>query len=182
MVSCRVRQLCPVSGYSCIGYHRRSSRHSCRILVLTSCHSFTYWVGGIVATQVHERPIECNQREFSIFSPPAGQSCGQYLAAYLQYAPGKLDNPNDTTDCRYCSLRNADQYVGQSEIYWDQRWRNYGIFWAFIVFNAFIAVLTYWAFRVKKWKGISLKGKKEGKREKETDKKEKSSHFNMFRR
>lgn len=144
---------------------------------------FTYWVGGIVSTQVHERAINCSDREFNIFSPPSGQTCGEYLAPYLQVAPGALQNPDATADCRYCSLTNADQYVGQSQIFWSEKWRNYGIFWAFIVFNAFIAVLTYWAFRVKKWKGISLPNKKkEDKKENQTKKKEKHSHFNIFRR
>jgi len=144
---------------------------------------FTYWVAGIVATQVHERPVNCSPREVSVFSPPAGQTCGEYLAPYLQVAPGTLQNPDATVDCQYCSLSNADQFAAQSNIYWSTKWRDYGIFWAFIVFNAFIAVLTYWAFRVKKWKGISFPTKKrESKKDKNVKKKEHSSHMNIFRK
>ena len=93
-----------------------------------------------------------------------------------------MDNPDATSDCRYCSLSNADQYIAGNNIYWSEKWRNYGIFWAFIVFNAFIAILTYWAFRVKKWNNISFTSRsKENKKEKETQKKEDNSHFNLFR-
>lgn len=138
---------------------------------------FTYWIAGIVATEVHGRPIVCSSSEVSVFSPPSGQTCGQYLAAYLQQAPGTLQNPDATVDCRYCALSNADQFIAASNIYWSEQWRNYGIVWVFIVFNACVAVLTYWAFRVKKWRGISMPKKRQ-----KNNQSEKSSHFNMFRR
>ncbi|KAI0472606.1 hypothetical protein GGR56DRAFT_651110 [Xylariaceae sp. FL0804] len=34
------------------------------------------------------------------------------------------------------------------DISWDNRWRNYGISWAFVFFNAFVAVLSYYLFHV----------------------------------
>lgn len=113
---------------------------------------FTYWVSGIVSSQLHDRPVDCSSTETAIFSPPSGQTCGDYMADYLQQAPGRLQNPDATSDCRYCSLQVADQFMAGSEIYWDDRWRNFGILWAYILFNTFIAVATYWAFRVKKWR------------------------------
>ncbi|KAM0270056.1 hypothetical protein ACHAQH_009556 [Verticillium albo-atrum] len=112
---------------------------------------FTYWVGGIVSTQLHDRPVTCSQDETAIFSPPSGQTCGEYLRPFLEQAPGVLQNPDDTESCRYCSLSVADQYLAGSKIFWSERWRNFGIMWAFILFNIFIAVVSYWAFRVKKW-------------------------------
>ncbi|KFA77102.1 hypothetical protein S40288_09502 [Stachybotrys chartarum IBT 40288] len=112
---------------------------------------FTYWVSGIVATQLHGRPVDCSQDETSIFNPPQGQTCGQYLQPFLAQAPGILQNADATSDCQYCPLQVADQYLAGSRIYWSERWRNFGIMWAYIVFNIFIAVLTYWLFRVKPW-------------------------------
>jgi ATP-binding cassette subfamily G (WHITE) protein 2 (PDR) len=35
-----------------------------------------------------------------------------------------------------------------SNIYYSERWRNFGIMFAFIGFNVFLALLTYWLFRV----------------------------------
>ncbi|KAK7409614.1 hypothetical protein QQX98_008209 [Neonectria punicea] len=112
---------------------------------------FTYWIGGIAATEMHGRQVTCSTRETSIFDPPSGQTCGEYLAPFTSNAPGKLQNPEDTEDCRYCAIRNADQYLAGSNIYWSERWRNYGIFWAFICFNIFMAITLYYVFRVKKW-------------------------------
>lgn len=112
---------------------------------------FTYWVSGIVSTQLHGRAIDCSESETSIFNPPTGMTCGDYMEAYLTAAPGVLQNPSDIESCRYCSLKVADQYIAESGIYYSQRWRNFGIMWAYVFFNIFIAVLSYWAFRVKKW-------------------------------
>ncbi|KAK2043610.1 ABC-2 type transporter [Colletotrichum somersetense] len=123
---------------------------------------FTYWIAGIVSTQLHGRPITCSTAETSTFNPPLNQTCGEYLSAYLQTAPGQLQNPDATEQCRYCSLSNADQYMAGSDIFYDERWRNYGIVWAFIFFNIFIAVISYYLFRVKRWNtGASKKPKKE---------------------
>ncbi|KAL6887228.1 ABC-2 type transporter domain-containing protein [Trichoderma longibrachiatum] len=112
---------------------------------------FTYWVAGIVATELHGRPIVCSESELSIFNPPSGQTCGEYLAPFLQQAPGQLQNPSSTDQCRYCQLSNADQYLAGSEIFWSDRWRNYGIVWAYIVFNICTAITLYYLFRVRKW-------------------------------
>ncbi|KAH6609942.1 atp-binding cassette transporter abc1, partial [Trichoderma cornu-damae] len=112
---------------------------------------FTYWVAGIVATELHGRPIVCSESELSIFNPPSGQTCGEYLEPFLQQAPGQLQNPSATDHCRYCTLSNADQFLASSEIFWSDRWRNYGIVWAYIAFNIFTAITLYYLFRVRKW-------------------------------
>ncbi|KAK8855092.1 ABC-2 type transporter [Apiospora arundinis] len=112
---------------------------------------FTYWIGGIVATELHGRAIECAPEEMSVFSPPAGQTCGSYMKPYLAVAPGKLQNPDATADCNYCSLTVADQFMAGVGISWDDRWRNFGIVWAYVIFNMFMTVLVYYVFRVHKW-------------------------------
>ncbi|KAF1980084.1 hypothetical protein BU23DRAFT_444908 [Bimuria novae-zelandiae CBS 107.79] len=121
---------------------------------------FTYWIGGIASTLLHDRQVVCTETETSRFSPPSGQTCQQYLSDFLQTAPGVLQNPDATTECRYCPLQIGDQFLAGSNIYYGERWRNFGIIWAFVGFNIAIAVLTYWAFRVAKWGKGSKKGTK----------------------
>ncbi|KAK1150127.1 hypothetical protein N8T08_000026 [Aspergillus melleus] len=116
----------------------------------------TYLIAGITGTGLHGRAIECASEELSVFDPPSGQTCGQYLAAYLQAAPGQLYNPSATQGCEYCQLRNADQYLASSNIYYSERWRNFGIGWAYIGFNIFGTVLLYYMFRVKHYNPTSL--------------------------
>jgi ATP-binding cassette subfamily G (WHITE) protein 2 (PDR) len=115
----------------------------------------TYWVAGIAAAMLHGRQVVCAEAETSIFNPPAGQTCGQYMAAYLTQAPGTLANPDATTDCSYCGLRVADQYLNGSNIYWSERWRNFGLMWAYIIFNIAVATFLYYFFRVRKSSGKS---------------------------
>ncbi|KAI0833903.1 ABC-2 type transporter-domain-containing protein [Hypoxylon sp. FL0890] len=113
---------------------------------------FTYWIGGIVGTQLHDRLVECSSTETSIFDPPSGQTCGQYMADYLATAPGQLQNWNDYSNCRYCSVTKADQYLAPTGISWDDRWRNFGLFWVYIVFNIMVTVASYYIFRVAQWR------------------------------
>ena len=56
------------------------------------------------------------EAELSVFNPPQGQTCGQYLADWLMVAPGQLYNPSATQDCQYCAFTNADQYMALSKI------------------------------------------------------------------
>lgn len=123
---------------------------------------FTYWIGGIVSTLVHGRPIVCSDTEMMVFNPPSGQTCGAYLAPMSKMgAPGTLENPGATAGCRYCGVSVADEFLAGVDIFWDERWRNFGIIWAYIAFNIAVAILAYYVFRVKRW---SLKGLGKGKK------------------
>ncbi|KAL4802779.1 ABC-2 type transporter-domain-containing protein [Aspergillus unguis] len=115
---------------------------------------FTYYVGGISSTALHGRAIRCNDAELSVFDPPSGNTCGEYMAKYLNFAGGNLYNPNATSSCEYCAMSSADDYLAMREIYYKDRWRNYGIFWCYFVFNVFGAITLYYIFRVK---GFNLK-------------------------
>jgi ATP-binding cassette, subfamily G (WHITE), member 2, PDR len=119
----------------------------------------TYFVDGMVATGLHGRPIECSATEINQFNAPSGMTCGEYMKQYLTKAPGKLLNPEDTSDCRYCALSTSDQFIAGSDIQWDQRWRNSSIMWSYIVFNVFTAVMLYYVFRVRKWDTTGKKRK-----------------------
>jgi ABC-type multidrug transport system permease subunit len=108
----------------------------------------TYYVGGISATALHGRPIHCSDRELSLFDPPVGQTCGQYLHEFLVAAEGELYNSESSRQCQYCPFRSADQYLAIRNIAWDDRWRNFGIFWVYVIFNVSGAIVLYYLFRV----------------------------------
>jgi ATP-binding cassette, subfamily G (WHITE), member 2, PDR len=96
----------------------------------------TYLIAGWAGTGLRGRRVECSNKELANFNPPNGQTCGQYLQRYLQSgAPGALYNPDATSQCQYCPLSNADQFLAGSNIYPSQRWRNFGIGFAYIIFN-----------------------------------------------
>jgi len=81
----------------------------------------------------------------------SGLTCGAYLQPYLAGAPGQLLNPTATSQCQYCQLSNADQFLASSAISWSTRWRNFGIGWAYVVFNVAMAMVLYYNFRVNNW-------------------------------
>lgn len=115
----------------------------------------TYIVNGIAAAAVGGRPVNCAEDELSVFQPPSGMTCGQYMQPYLEAAgpsAGNLSNPEATKDCAYCSLSVTDQFLTARGIEYSERWRNFGLVWAYIGFNIAFAVVVYYVFRVKTWK------------------------------
>lgn len=76
----------------------------------------TYWVGGITATTLHGRLINCAPNELAVFNPPTSLTCGQYMGPYLKLAPGKLLNPTAQDTCQYCPLTAADQFLAFSDL------------------------------------------------------------------
>jgi ABC-type multidrug transport system permease subunit/ABC-type multidrug transport system ATPase subunit len=115
----------------------------------------TYIVSGVASSGLSGRPVQCSTGEIQVFDPSSGLTCGAYLQPYLTQAPGQLLNPGATSQCQYCPLSTADQFLAMSEISWSTRWRNFGIVWAYIIFNTVMTMALYYAFRVKKWSWAS---------------------------
>lgn len=109
----------------------------------------TYWISGILTSGLHGQTMECSDSEVYRLSPPlnSNMTCGTYLSQYLAVAPGYLRNPDATEDCQYCPVTTSDQYLGASDMFWADRWRNFGLGWSYIAFNICVAVLF---FRLRK--------------------------------
>ncbi|OCT49475.1 hypothetical protein CLCR_05071 [Cladophialophora carrionii] len=119
---------------------------------------FTYLIGGWAGTGLADRAVVCAENELAIFDPPAGQTCGAYLSAYLEGgAPGALLNPSAVSQCEYCPLRNANQFLAGSWIHPSEKYQNMGILFAYIAFNMFAAVVLYYVFRVRRFSIKSLR-------------------------
>ncbi|PBP23756.1 ABC-transporter [Diplocarpon rosae] len=115
----------------------------------------TYLVSAISSTGLAGRAVYCSSNEIAIMQPPPNTSCGTYLADYVSASGGALYNPSATADCQYCSATVADQFLAGVAISYGTRWRDYGIGFAFIVFNICAAVFFYYIFRVRKSEGKS---------------------------
>lgn len=69
-------------------------------------------------------------------NPPSGMTCAQYLNPFISSAGGYLVNPDATTACSFCSMSTADQFLASGfNIFYDHAWRNFGLMFAYIVFN-----------------------------------------------
>lgn len=76
--------------------------------------------------------------EFSTFNPPSGQQCYQYAQNYLNSVGGYINNPNATTACQYCAYATGEDFYNTIGISFDDRWRDLGIFIAFLAFNVIV--------------------------------------------
>ncbi|KAF2149753.1 hypothetical protein K461DRAFT_323290 [Myriangium duriaei CBS 260.36] len=74
---------------------------------------FNYLMGALLVFVDFDKPVRCDPSEFAIFDPPSGQTCGSYLAAYLE-GPGSrtnLTNPDATSACQVCQYQRGSDYL-----------------------------------------------------------------------
>ena len=65
---------------------------------------------------------------------------------------GYLKDPDATSNCMFCTISKTDVYLSGISSNFNDAWRNFGLMWAYIVFNIFGAVFIYWLARVPKGK------------------------------
>ncbi|CDF89040.1 ZYBA0S03-07778g1_1 [Zygosaccharomyces bailii CLIB 213] len=110
---------------------------------------YTYFIQNMVAIVLHKKPVVCKKKELSYFDPPQGKTCGQYMENFLKRSPGYISNPNATSNCAYCQVSVGDEYLAQRNVSYGNLWRNFGFYWAYIVFNIFAMVGIYYIFSVR---------------------------------
>jgi ABC-type multidrug transport system permease subunit len=120
---------------------------------------FTYIVSAMLSTAVANTDVVCASNELLHFEPPQGMSCGDYMSNYINTVGGYLTNPNSTDTCTFCTVSDTNVFLASVSADYNDRWRNFGIIWAFIIFNMFAALGLYWLARVPK--GKKTKEKKE---------------------
>ncbi|KAI0030129.1 ABC-2 type transporter-domain-containing protein [Vararia minispora EC-137] len=111
---------------------------------------FTYLVEGMLSVALASAPVTCSATELAIFDPPSGQTCEQYLQPYISATGGLLSNPNATSACSVCPETNTNQFLAGVFADYNNRWRDFGLLWVYIVFNACAALFFYWLARVPK--------------------------------
>ncbi|KAL8874372.1 MAG: hypothetical protein Q9174_000271 [Haloplaca sp. 1 TL-2023] len=109
---------------------------------------FTYLVSGMLSTGLSNVEVECSEVEYLTFNPTPPNTCIEYLQPFIDAAGGYVQNEEATSDCRFCTIRDSDVYLTQLSSEYSTRWRNFGIMWAFIIFNIAAALVLYWLARV----------------------------------
>lgn len=111
----------------------------------------TYLIDALLAVGVANVDVKCANYEMVKFTPPSGSTCGDYMAPYIKMAgTGYLGDPSATDECSFCSVSTTNVFLATVSSHYYRRWRNYGIFICYIVFDYVAATFLYWLARVPK--------------------------------
>ncbi|KDQ32534.1 hypothetical protein PLEOSDRAFT_153783 [Pleurotus ostreatus PC15] len=111
---------------------------------------YTYLIAGTLGQAIGHQDMVCSEKEIAIVNPPSGNTCAQYFQSYITNNGGYLNNPDAASACQFCSTRTTDEYLERTfNIQYSHRWRDVGIFCAFIVFNTIAAYTFTYMFRVR---------------------------------
>ncbi|PWY78260.1 hypothetical protein BO70DRAFT_397509 [Aspergillus heteromorphus CBS 117.55] len=116
---------------------------------------FHYLLEAFLGVVVHDVPVRCASREESEFSPPPGMTCQEYAGSYASQEGGYVQDAANGL-CAFCPYSTGDVWAASFNVFYSHKWRNYGIFWAFVIFN-FMAVFFFsWLYLhgvrdIKKW-------------------------------
>ncbi|KAL3419145.1 Brefeldin A resistance protein (ABC-2 type transporter) [Phlyctema vagabunda] len=74
---------------------------------------FNYLMGSLLVFTTFDVKVQCADKEFATFNPPSNQTCGEYLADYMQGmgARTNLVNPDATSGCQVCQYRYGSDYL-----------------------------------------------------------------------
>ncbi|GFF84984.1 brefeldin A resistance protein [Aspergillus udagawae] len=112
---------------------------------------FTYLVGGLLGEVLWDVQVRCEPSELVRFSAPVGQTCGEYMAAFLAEKPGYLVDGNATA-CEFCQYSTGADYArtfNLKERYYS--WRDTGITALFCI-SSYAMVFLMMKLRSKKTK------------------------------
>jgi len=108
---------------------------------------FRYFLEGIITTILKPVVVTCNERDLYTYLVPPGQTCGEYSAEFLSLTTGYVANPESTTTCSYCMYSRGEDFYNNLGWSYDNRWRNFGLLWAYWAFNIFAGAFFVWLFR-----------------------------------
>ncbi|KAJ5809179.1 ABC multidrug transporter atrF [Penicillium pulvis] len=113
----------------------------------------TWWLRGVLSAILPSVQVTCAEGETTKFTPPSGQTCGQYAGDYVQNIAGQgyLVDTSSTTECQYCAYSNGSEYMQQLNVHEGDKWRCFGIFLAFVIINWALVYFFIYTVRVRRW-------------------------------
>ena len=103
---------------------------------------FTRLIGGMVVTELHGREVDCAQNELNHFTAPPNQTCGEYMRPFFERGGAGYLMKNATQTCEFCAYKVGDQFYHTFGMEFAHRWRDLGIFIAYIASNLIILFLA----------------------------------------
>ncbi|CEO60742.1 Putative ABC transporter [Penicillium brasilianum] len=106
---------------------------------------FHYLLEGLLGVVTHNVPVICVEREEAFFSPPAGLTCQEYAGSYAQSSGGTIRDAGNGL-CAFCQYSTGDEFAASFNVFYSYKWRDYGIFWAFVIFNFAMVFFFSWLY------------------------------------
>ncbi|KAI8332054.1 ABC-2 type transporter-domain-containing protein [Chlamydoabsidia padenii] len=109
---------------------------------------FHYFIEGLTVNEMENVAIQCTDSDLIRFTPPPGQTCGQYTQSFFSRgATGHISNPDamQPEQCGYCQYSTGEQFY-ETNYDWGQnsKWANFGILVLFLCFNiSAVVALVY---------------------------------------
>jgi ATP-binding cassette subfamily G (WHITE) protein 2 (SNQ2) len=114
--------------------------------------SWMYWVTpfhyllegqlGVISNNV---PVVCDAEEFARFPPPPGMSCASYTDDFVRRMGGYVQTGADGL-CDFCQYANGNQFSKSFNVFYHNRWRNFGLMWVYDGFNFIVVFFATWMY------------------------------------
>jgi ATP-binding cassette subfamily G (WHITE) protein 2 (SNQ2) len=116
---------------------------------------FHYLLEAFLGVVMHEVPMRCVEREESSFTVPPGQSCEGYAGGFVQQVGGYVRDVGGG-GCAFCQYDSGDQFAASFNVFYQHKWRDYGIFFGYVIFNFIVVFIISWLYLhgiqdLKKW-------------------------------
>ncbi|GME24594.1 ABC transporter-like protein [Neofusicoccum parvum] len=105
---------------------------------------FRYLLEGFLGLLTHGQRVQCDSTEIARFNAPPGQTCESYAGPFAQ-ASGYVQTNADGS-CGYCQYATGDQFAASFNAFNRLVWRDFGIMWAYIVFNFAVVYACSWLY------------------------------------
>jgi ATP-binding cassette subfamily G (WHITE) protein 2 (SNQ2) len=106
---------------------------------------FHYLLEAMLTAVTHNVPVDCSEDEFARFSAPPGQTCASYTDDFVRQYGGYVNVGADGL-CEYCQYANGDEFVATFNVYYRNKWRDYGLQWLYIAFNFAVVFFCSWLY------------------------------------
>ncbi|QKX59307.1 uncharacterized protein TRUGW13939_06439 [Talaromyces rugulosus] len=106
---------------------------------------FKYLLEAYLGVVVHKQSVQCIGREEAKFSPPPGMTCQGYAGAFAAQSGGYVQDSGNGM-CSFCQYSTGDQFAEGFNVSYSNKWRNFGIFWAYIGFNFAAVFFLSWLY------------------------------------
>ncbi|KAJ5825703.1 CDR ABC transporter [Penicillium riverlandense] len=106
---------------------------------------FHYLLEGFLGVVTHNVPVRCLPREEARFSTPSGMSCQQYAGSFAKQSGGYVRDIGGGM-CAFCQYSTGDQFAAGFNVFYSHKWRNYGIFWGYVIFNFTLVFILSWLY------------------------------------